>query len=395
MRSPTTIPTRPLSSLPFSGSTSSATAATTPPPSTRRSSRRPRGYFVVGYAAGVPVACGGWRARDPVAGRRRPTAPAEPAGALRDGDAEIKRMFVRQPTAVAARAGRARRAGALRRRGRTAARGAGDRHAPTRGDRSLHERGLRADGRRSGSTATRRTAGASRRHYHLVDNKLDQRWRDRRDGRKDAFAGDEAAEGGQHGHAGSGADRPETRRERDRLRLGRVLFRSRTGYRARRPALDLLQPRLPALRPVAAGVGDRAGVHLGQPRGHRAHRDDGERGPVRHPDRALLLDRRRPRDGVPGHRDDAVLLRQQGPQRPGVPGDPVQPDHPAGAGRGLRAGLAADRGGQPVRAGPGARGAARLARSRSRSRWPHWWFSATRSSAGCRRRSTTRCCSSS
>jgi len=28
------------------------------------------------------------------------------------------------------------------------------------------------------------------------DNKLDQRWRDRRDGRKDAFVGDEAAKGG-------------------------------------------------------------------------------------------------------------------------------------------------------------------------------------------------------
>ena len=43
----------------------------------------PVGYFVVGYADGVAVACGGWRARD----------DAEPP--LRDGDAEIKRMFVR------------------------------------------------------------------------------------------------------------------------------------------------------------------------------------------------------------------------------------------------------------------------------------------------------------
>lgn len=41
----------------------------------------PAGYFVVGYADGVGVACGGWRVRedDPV---------------LRVGDAEIKRMFV-------------------------------------------------------------------------------------------------------------------------------------------------------------------------------------------------------------------------------------------------------------------------------------------------------------
>jgi GNAT superfamily N-acetyltransferase len=42
----------------------------------------PRGFFTVGYAAGRPVACGGWRARD---------AAGPP---LRDGDAEIKRMFV-------------------------------------------------------------------------------------------------------------------------------------------------------------------------------------------------------------------------------------------------------------------------------------------------------------
>jgi GNAT superfamily N-acetyltransferase len=43
----------------------------------------PHGLFVVAYVDGVPVACGGWRARgrgdDPV---------------LRDGDAEVKRMYV-------------------------------------------------------------------------------------------------------------------------------------------------------------------------------------------------------------------------------------------------------------------------------------------------------------
>jgi ribosomal protein S18 acetylase RimI-like enzyme len=43
----------------------------------------PRGFFTVGYVAGGPVVCGGWRARDAVAGQP-----------LRDGDAEIKRMFV-------------------------------------------------------------------------------------------------------------------------------------------------------------------------------------------------------------------------------------------------------------------------------------------------------------
>ncbi|MFC5236951.1 GNAT family N-acetyltransferase [Pseudonocardia zijingensis] len=43
----------------------------------------PGGFFVVGYAEGVPVACGGWRER-----RAGEAAP------LRDGDAEVKRMYV-------------------------------------------------------------------------------------------------------------------------------------------------------------------------------------------------------------------------------------------------------------------------------------------------------------
>lgn len=43
----------------------------------------PAGFFAVGYVDGAAVACGGWRARD---------AGSDPA--LRDGDAEIKRMYV-------------------------------------------------------------------------------------------------------------------------------------------------------------------------------------------------------------------------------------------------------------------------------------------------------------
>jgi GNAT superfamily N-acetyltransferase len=43
----------------------------------------PDGFFVVGYADGEPVACGGWRARH-----------AREGGPLRDGDAEVKRMYV-------------------------------------------------------------------------------------------------------------------------------------------------------------------------------------------------------------------------------------------------------------------------------------------------------------
>ena len=44
----------------------------------------PHGYFVVGYTAdGVAAACGGWRARD-----------AGDDEVLRDGDAEMKRLYV-------------------------------------------------------------------------------------------------------------------------------------------------------------------------------------------------------------------------------------------------------------------------------------------------------------
>ena len=65
----------------------------------------PHGHFVVGYAAGEPVACGGWRAGSGTVPGPRLGAPfgaATPqADVLRDGDAEVKRMFV-----VAAHRGR-------------------------------------------------------------------------------------------------------------------------------------------------------------------------------------------------------------------------------------------------------------------------------------------------
>ncbi|MFC5948941.1 GNAT family N-acetyltransferase [Pseudonocardia lutea] len=44
----------------------------------------PHGLFLVGYAAGTAVAAGGWRVRD--------AEPADPV--VRNGDAEIKRMYV-------------------------------------------------------------------------------------------------------------------------------------------------------------------------------------------------------------------------------------------------------------------------------------------------------------
>ena len=61
-----------------------------------------------------------------------------------------------------------------------------------------------------------------------------------------------------------------------------------------------------------------------------------------------------------GHRDDAVLLRQQGPQRPRVPAEAVQPHHAAGQRGHVRAVVGADRGREPVRARPRDGGAAGL-----------------------------------
>lgn len=51
----------------------------------------PQGFFVVGYVDGVAAACGGWRARDAGDGAALGDGVADP---LRDGDAEIKRMYV-------------------------------------------------------------------------------------------------------------------------------------------------------------------------------------------------------------------------------------------------------------------------------------------------------------
>ncbi|MBV6698151.1 GNAT family N-acetyltransferase [Kitasatospora aureofaciens] len=64
----------------------------------------PAGLFLIAYLDGRPVACGGWRAKQ-----------AGPYG-LRDGDAELKRMFV-----VPAARGRGLARGVLRRLEQTAA----------------------------------------------------------------------------------------------------------------------------------------------------------------------------------------------------------------------------------------------------------------------------------
>jgi hypothetical protein len=72
------------------------------------------------------------------------------------------------------------------------------------------------------------------------------------------------------------------------------------------------RPRLLPVRPLAAGLDHRAGVHRRQPGRPGDPRAGRQRRQVRGRHRALLLDRGHPGDGVPGHRDDllrdAVLL---------------------------------------------------------------------------------------
>ena len=79
------------------------------------------------------------------------------------------------------------------------------------------------------------------------------------------------------------------------------------------------------------------------------------------PTRALLLDRRRAGDAVPRRRDDAVLLRLQGPIGPGVHEPTVRSDGPPRQRDQLRARAAAHRGHQPLPARQDRRGAPGLA----------------------------------
>ena len=129
------------------------------------------------------------------------------------------------------------------------------------------------------------------------------------------------------------------------------------GFALRRLITDL--DRLLPLRALAAGLDHRDRLHLGEPRGDRDPRHVRQRRPVRHQHRALLLDRRRAGDGVPRHRDDAVLLRLAGPERPRVPAAPLRPEDAPGQRHHLRPVLGAHRGREPVRAVRRAGGPAR------------------------------------
>ena len=130
---------------------------------------------------------------------------------------------------------------------------------------------------------------------------------------------------------------------------------------AARPKAGVGLHRLLPVRTVTAGVGDRAGVHLRQPRRRRDHGHVGVRCGVRAADRALLLGRRDPGDAVPRRRDDAVLLRLEGALGAGVHAAPVRHRRAPGERDLVRGRAAADRRHQPVPARHHHPGAARVA----------------------------------
>src|SRR6478609_2273292 len=97
-----------------------------------------------------------------------------------------------------------------------------------------------------------------------------------------------------------------------------------------------------------ARLGHRLGVRVRQSRRRRDHGNVGQRRPDRVVDDALLLDRRRARDAVPRHRDDALLLRLEGAQRSGVHAQAVRPRRSFGQCDQLRGRAGVDRRREPV-----------------------------------------------
>lgn len=149
--------------------------------------------------------------------------------------------------------------------------------------------------------------------------------------------------------------------ERARLHDPRHLLRGRARHRLRRQGLGQDQPRLLPLRPLTARLDHRPRLHLRQPRRDRDPGDGREQRAVRRLHRALVLDRRHPRHGVPGPGDDAVLLRLEGPLGPGVPAPALRQGRTPAEFDPVRLRRDPDRGRQPVLTGDRGRGAARLA----------------------------------
>ena len=145
----------------------------------------------------------------------------------------------------------------------------------------------------------------------------------------------------------------------DYLLIG-VYFAFVLGIGVMAKTVGLEQPGLLPVGTLAPGVGDRAGLHLGQPRRRRDHRHERQRRQLRHPHRALLLGRCGSSDAVPRRRDDAVLLRLQGPFGARVHAQTVRHRRPPRQRLELRPGPAADRRHQPVPAGEHRRGHPRL-----------------------------------
>ena len=195
-----------------------------------------------------------------------------------------------------------------------------------RGDRPLHERRLPSRGpvrvlpRGSGLSVLRQAADPGpvlADHLIVIQRRFPlgcpgelrrSVWRDPHDRRRRRPAGDGAAGGGYMNLLAQ--SRPRLSHELHRLRIrGRVYFVLVLGIGlvARRSVASSLDFFLSG-RSLPAWVTGLAFIsaNLGAVEiiGHV-----GERRPVRHADAPLLLDRRRPGDAVPGHRDDALLLR--------------------------------------------------------------------------------------
>ena len=146
-----------------------------------------------------------------------------------------------------------------------------------------------------------------------------------------------------------------------RLHDHRDLLRGGARHRVCRPTVDQDRSRLLPVRPLAAGVDHRPGVHLREPGRARDPRPVGQRRPVRRLCRALLLDRRGAGDGVPRAGDDAVLLRGQGPLGARVPAPALRRCRAHLQRAHVRGRHRADRRRQPVRAGADHPPPARLA----------------------------------
>ena len=122
----------------------------------------------------------------------------------------------------------------------------------------------------------------------------------------------------------------------DRLCGHATLLRVRARHRGDVTTLCAHQRGFLSLRPVDPRVGDRAGIHIGQPGRSGGDRDGSVGREVWHRYEPLLLGRRHPGHDLPRPVHDAVLLRVPGPFGPRVPAPPLRREDPCGQRRVVR-----------------------------------------------------------